>query len=126
LCVLKYSISLKLHVGANPCRNRRVTCFRYPGHVVRFESPALVSVGMINLYSSLSVYKLHVHGSVHPNMKLIERTNKMQPCSRIYYSSISYLLNMFRATHRPSSGAQKLYLQPLVLHTFLVAGWCDG
>jgi hypothetical protein len=29
---------------------------------------------------------------------------------------------MFRATHRPSSGAQKLYLQPLVLHTFLVAG----
>jgi hypothetical protein len=29
---------------------------------------------------------------------------------------------MFRATHRPSSGAQKLQLQPLVLHTFLVAG----
>jgi hypothetical protein len=29
---------------------------------------------------------------------------------------------MFRATHRSSSGAQKLQLQPLVLHTFLVAG----
>jgi len=33
---------------------------------------------------------------------------------------------MFRATHLPSSGAQKLELQPLVLHTFLVAGRCDG
>jgi len=34
---------------------------------------------------------------------------------------------MFRATHRPSPGAQKLYLQRLVLHTFLVAGCrCDG
>jgi len=33
---------------------------------------------------------------------------------------------MFRATHRPSSGAQKLSLQPLVLHMFLVAGHCNG
>jgi len=24
----------------------------------------------------------------------------MQPCSRIYYSNVSSLLNMFRATHR--------------------------
>jgi len=29
---------------------------------------------------------------------------------------------MFRVTHRLSSGAQKLYLQPLVLHTSVVAG----
>jgi hypothetical protein len=28
--------------------------------------------------------KLDVHGSVHRNIKLIERTNKMEPCSRIY------------------------------------------
>jgi hypothetical protein len=41
-------------------------------------------------------------------MNLIERTNKMQPYSRIYYSNVSYLLNMFRTTHRPPSGAQKL------------------
>ena len=32
------------------------------------------------------------------------------------------LLKMFRATHLSSSGAQKLYLQPLVLHTSVVAG----
>jgi hypothetical protein len=33
---------------------------------------------------------------------------------------------MFRATHRSSSGAQKLQLQDLVLHTFVVAGRCQG
>jgi len=37
-----------------------------------------------------------------------EITNKMQPCTRIYYSKVYQLLNMFRATHRSSSGAQKL------------------
>jgi hypothetical protein len=31
---------------------------------------------------------------------------------------------MFPATHRSSSGAQKLYLQPMILHTFVVAGSC--
>jgi len=35
-------------------------------------------------------------------------TNKMQPCTRIYYSNVYWMLNMFRATHRSSSGAQKL------------------
>jgi hypothetical protein len=30
-----------------------------------------------------------VHGSVHRNIYLIERTNKIEPCSRIYYSSVS-------------------------------------
>jgi len=29
-----------------------------------------------------------VHGSVHRNTKLIEGTNKMRPCSRIYYSNV--------------------------------------
>jgi hypothetical protein len=29
---------------------------------------------------------------------------------------------MFRTTHLPSSGAQKLYVQLLVVHKFLVAG----
>jgi len=30
---------------------------------------------------------------------------------------------MFQVTHRSSSGTQKLYLQPLVLHMSVVAGW---
>jgi hypothetical protein len=33
--------------------------------------------------------ELDVHGSVHRNINLTERTNKMQPCSRIYYSNVS-------------------------------------
>jgi len=33
--------------------------------------------------------QLNVHRSVHRNINLIERTNKMRPCSRIYYSSVS-------------------------------------
>jgi hypothetical protein len=37
------------------------------------------------------------------------------------------LLNMFRVTHRSSSGAQQLYLQPLVLHSLWLpaadSGW---
>jgi len=32
---------------------------------------------------------LDVHGSVHHNINLIEITNKMRPCSRIYYSNVS-------------------------------------
>jgi len=32
---------------------------------------------------------LDVHGSVHRNINLIERTNKMRLCSRIYYSIVS-------------------------------------
>jgi hypothetical protein len=35
----------------------------------------------------------------------VEITNKMQPCNRIYYSKIYWRLNMFRASHRSSSGA---------------------
>jgi len=31
-------------------------------------------------------------------------------------------LNMFRATHRPSSGAQKLHWKPLVFHRCKVVG----
>ena len=68
--------------------------------------------------------KLDVRGSVHHTINHTEITNKMQPCTSIYYSNVYQLLNMFRTTHRSSSGAQKLYLQPLVLHTFVDAGSC--
>jgi hypothetical protein len=41
----------------------------------------------------LFLYDIHpqldVHGFVRRNINLIERTNKMQPCSRIYYSNVS-------------------------------------
>jgi len=37
----------------------------------------------------VSVWKLDVHVSMHHNTHRIEITNKMWPCSRIYYSSVS-------------------------------------
>jgi hypothetical protein len=43
---------------------------------------------MNNFESKLSI-KLDVHGFVHRNKNIIERTDKMRPCSRIYYSSVS-------------------------------------
>jgi hypothetical protein len=33
--------------------------------------------------------KLVVHGFVHRNISLIERTNKMQPCIMTYYFNVS-------------------------------------
>ena len=36
---------------------------------------------------------------------LSRNTNKMQLCYRIYYSKVFWRLNMFRGTHRSSSGA---------------------
>jgi hypothetical protein len=39
--------------------------------------------------ASVGGNKLDVHGSVHRNKSLIGRANKMQPCSIIYYSSVS-------------------------------------
>jgi len=79
-------------------------------HKIQFPDPPLRQENIFCFINVLhnKVAELDVHGSVRRNRKLIERTNKMQPCSRIYYSSVSLLLNMFRATHRPSSGAQKL------------------
>ena len=35
----------------------------------------------------------------------VEITNKMQPFSRIYYSTVHWQLNMFRAAYHSSSGA---------------------
>jgi len=32
---------------------------------------------------------IDIHGSMHRNINVIERTNKMRQCSRIYYSNVS-------------------------------------
>jgi len=40
------------------------------------------------------------HSTVHT-----EKSNKMQQCINIFLFHIYMKLNMFRATHRPSSGA---------------------
>jgi len=39
----------------------------------------------------------------------VELTNKMQPCNKIYYSTVYWRLNMFRAAYRSSSGALTVF-----------------
>jgi len=51
----------------------------------------------------------------------VEITNKMQPCNRIYYSTVHCRLNMFRAAYRSSSGALTVFAAS-GLHTYVVTG----
>ena len=41
--------------------------------------------------------------------EIVEITNKMQHCNRIYYSTVHWRLNMFRAAYRSSSGALTVF-----------------
>jgi hypothetical protein len=50
-----------------------------------------------------------------------EITNKMQPCNGIYYSTVYWRLNMFRAAYRSSSGALTVFAAS-GLHTHVVNG----
>ena len=52
---------------------------------------------------------------------LVEITNKMQPCIRIYYSTVHFRLNMFRAAYRSSSGALTVFAAS-GLHAHVVTG----
>jgi len=45
----------------------------------------------------------------------------MQPCSRIYYSTVHWRLNMFRAAYRSSSGGLTVFVAS-GLHTHVVTG----
>jgi len=52
------------------------------------------------------INELDVCESVHHSTVLtVKNPNKMQQCIKIYYSLFEMKLNMFRVTHRPSSGA---------------------
>ena len=51
----------------------------------------------------------------------VETTNKMQPCNRIYFSTVHWSLNMFRAAYRLSSGALTVFAAS-GLHTHVVTG----
>ena len=50
----------------------------------------------------LSVFNALLKGCINVS---VEIANKMQPCNRIYYSSVYWKLTMFRAAYRSSSGA---------------------
>jgi hypothetical protein len=54
------------------------------------------------------------------NKYSVEITNKMQPCIRIYYSTIHWRLNMFRAVYRSSWAL--IVFAASGLHTHVVTG----
>jgi hypothetical protein len=51
----------------------------------------------------------------------VEINSKMQPCNRIYYSTVHWRLNMFRAANRSSSGALIVFATS-GLHTHVMTG----
>jgi hypothetical protein len=59
-------------------------------------------------------------------VQFIKKIQKMQQCIKILLFYIYMKLNMFWATQRPSSGAQDLHWQLLVLHTWDVVGCMVG
>jgi len=67
-----------------------------------------------NKYTRKTVHQV---GFIH----LVEITNKMQPCIRIYYSTVHWRLNMFRAAYPSSSGALTVFAAS-GLHTHVVTG----
>ena len=71
-----------------------------------------------NNYFTLYSSKLHI--TILPYYS-VEITNKMQPCVRIYYSTVYWRLNMFRAAYRSSSGALTIFAA-FGLHTHVVTG----
>ena len=56
--------------------------------------------------------KHYVRGSMHHSIFHIEIVNKMQQCIKILLFHVYTKLNMFRATNRPSSGAQNCTSSP--------------
>jgi hypothetical protein len=86
-----------------------------------FGMSVCVSVHM-KLFENHSVYfkTFDVQWFVHYSINHLEITNKMRPCIRIYYS-ISYCSTCFER-HIAHHQEFKLCLQPLVLHTSVVAG----
>jgi hypothetical protein len=58
----------------------------------------------------------------NPYINHIEITNKRQPCTRIYYSNVLLIAQHVSSDTPLIIRAQKRQLQPLVLHTSVVAG----
>jgi hypothetical protein len=115
--LFKFNLLYDLFIGklARACRKHKLQAkyqFFY-GRTIS-HSTALLKV-LRGIWYEFIMQKLDtyrnafdVYESVHHNTNHIEITNKMRPCIRIYYSSVSLLLSMFRGTHRSLSEAQIL------------------
>ena len=80
VCVFVVSLAGRSTTYADSCVGVR----EYP-HIVTVPSRSF----LLFLGFKLPWLPLDIHGSVHYNTNRIEITNKMRPCSRIYYSNVS-------------------------------------
>jgi len=78
---------------------------------MRRVSATIVAVASNDCYTLMSVYneksnKMQECIKIYTLMSVYnEKSNKMQQCIKILLSHVYMKLNMFRATHWPSSGA---------------------
>jgi len=71
---------------------------------INLKGKAVNYISTVARFSNVTWFKLHdVRGSVHHSTFHKEKSNKMQQCIKILFFHIYMKLNMFRATHRPSS-----------------------
>jgi hypothetical protein len=66
------------------------------------------------MWHKTAQFILEIYTIIHAFVKnytnsSVEITNKMQPCNRIYYSTVHWRLNMFQAAYRSSSGAVTVF-----------------
>jgi hypothetical protein len=75
------------------------------------QPPTVLSIQSITflLISLRPVLILSFLLCLHLSNGSVEITNKMQPCNRIYYSTVHWRLNIFRAAYRSSSGVLTVF-----------------
>jgi len=100
-------IHLKYNIDVTVQRN--CTLHVLYSEMTQIKSAAMYESGLFGLIIShcnaMYKCKFNIHSSVHCSNSVVIITNKIQLGNGIYYSSVRYKLNMFRAIRRPSSGA---------------------
>jgi hypothetical protein len=80
MCVLGVHGSVLRNIKLIERTNKMQPCSRL---LERLHEIVLKNSRHLNSVTLVNKCVLDVHGSVHRYIKLIERTNKMQPCNRI-------------------------------------------
>jgi hypothetical protein len=105
----------------------------YPAHVQNHTSldksknfMQLECMLLSHKYMEMSIYTMYWYLFTMTSLIIckpvsVEITNKMKPCNRIYYSTVHWRLNMFRAAYHSSSGAVSVFAAS-GLHMHVVTG----
>jgi hypothetical protein len=93
-------LPLWLHTGKEAHRFRIFSLLQILKRVMAYSTPR-----SLHTVHSEGINCTLVRGTVHHSTIHKEKSNKMQQCIKLLLFYIYMKLNMFRATHRPSSGA---------------------